>query len=120
MKAKQIVIVGYDDVMGLDLVGPLEAFGSARVNTGPGKAEEAYRVTVAALGAKTFRSEFGLAFTTTEYLSEIQEADTLLVPGGRGMRRADNAQHWERARGRPAAVLPSATFKSQPSRAPAS
>jgi len=64
MKAKQIVIVGYDDVMGLDLVGPLEAFGSARVNTGPGKAEEAYRVTVAALGAKTFRSEFGLAFTT--------------------------------------------------------
>ena len=92
MKQKQIVIVGYDDIMGLDLVGPLEAFGSARVNTGPGKAEEPYRVTVAALGAKTFRSEFGLAFTTTEYLSEIWEADTLLVPGGRGMRRADNAQ----------------------------
>src|SRR3974390_42948 len=88
--------------MGLDLVGPLEAFGSARVSAGPGKTEEAYRITVAALGSKTFRSEFGLAFTAAKYLSEIREADTLLVPGGRGMRCGDNAQRlsaWLRKNG---------------------
>jgi len=92
MKQKQIVMVGYEEIMGLDLVGPLEAFGTALVNTSTGKLEAPYRVTVAALGAKTFRSEFGLIFTATKYLSEIREADTLLVPGGCGMRRGGNAQ----------------------------
>lgn len=91
MKQKQIVIVGYDEIMGLDMVGPLEAFGSAQVKTVPGSFAEPYHVTVAALGAKTFRSEFGLTFTAAKYLSEIREVDTLLVPGGRGMRLGDNA-----------------------------
>lgn len=89
MNPKQIVILGYDGIMGLDLVGPLEAFGSAQVKSSKGVWEPCYRVTVAALGAKTFRSEFGLAFTAEKTLSSIRGADTLLVPGGRGMRETD-------------------------------
>ena len=47
--------------MGLDLVGPMEAFACAQVNLPKGGREACYRVTIAALEEKTFRSEFGLA-----------------------------------------------------------
>jgi transcriptional regulator GlxA family with amidase domain len=70
----------------------LEAFGSAGVNSAKGVWEPCYRVTIAALGAKSFRSEFGLAFAAEKSLSSIRQADTLLVPGGRGMRETDAAQ----------------------------
>jgi transcriptional regulator GlxA family with amidase domain len=92
MNPKHIVIVGYEGIMGLDLVGPLEAFGSAGVKSAEGAWEPCYRVTIAALGAKTFRSEFGLALTAEKSLASIRQADTLLVPGGRGMRETDAAR----------------------------
>ena len=89
MNPKHIVIVGYEGIMGLDLVGPLEAFGTAQMKSPKGFWEPCYRVTVAALATKTFRSEFGLAFTAEKMLSSISKADTLLVPGGRGLRQLD-------------------------------
>jgi len=92
MNPKHIVILGYNNIMGLDLVGPLEAFGSAQMKSSRGPGEPCYRVTVAALDTKTFRSEFGLAFTAEVSLSHIREADTLIVPGGRGLREPDAHQ----------------------------
>ena len=58
MKPRHIVILGYDQIMGLDLVGPMEAFGSAHMNSPKAGRETCYRVTIAALEAKKFRSEF--------------------------------------------------------------
>lgn len=92
MNPKHIVIVGYDDIMGLDLVGPMEAFGSAQVKGASGAAEPCYRVTIAALQGKTFRSEFGLCFATGKSLAGIHEADTVIVPGGSGLRLSDAPQ----------------------------
>ena len=86
MDPKPIVIVGYDDIMGLDLVGPMEAFGSAQVRSSRGATEACYRVTIAALEGKTFRSEFGLSFSAEKSLASIREADTVIVPGGSGLR----------------------------------
>jgi len=86
MKQKHIVIVGFDGVMGLDLVGPMEAFGSALLSSPKRGNQACYRITIAALAAMTFRSEFGLVFTADKSLSAIRDADTLLIPGGRGMR----------------------------------
>jgi transcriptional regulator GlxA family with amidase domain len=88
MTPKHIVLVGYEGVMGLDLVGPLEAFGTAQARSSKGVWEPCYRVSVAALENKTFHSEFGLTFTADRLLSTIREADTLLVPGGKGLREA--------------------------------
>lgn len=89
MQPKHIVILGYDDIMGLDLVGPMEAFGTAQVRSPKGAFEACYRVSVAALDGRTFRSEFGLLFTADQSLASIREADTLLVPGGKGLRGAE-------------------------------
>jgi transcriptional regulator GlxA family with amidase domain len=92
MRPKRIVILGYDGVMGLDLVGPMEAFASAQVKSAKGDREACYRVTVAALEAKTFRSEFGLTFTARSLLASVRDVDTLLIPGGRGLRESNDHQ----------------------------
>jgi transcriptional regulator GlxA family with amidase domain len=83
---KHIVIVGYNDITSLDLSGPLEAFSSAVIEDSKGALQPCYKVTIAALGAKTFSSESGLRMTATCYLSSLRYMDTLLIPGGRGMR----------------------------------
>jgi transcriptional regulator GlxA family with amidase domain len=91
VRPKHIVIVGYQGIAALDLIGPLEAFSTA---CREGSAEDrCYRVTVAALGAKSFRSESGLRFTAGRFLSLVSEIDTLIIPGGGGLREpAANAK----------------------------
>jgi len=84
------VIVGYDGVMGLDLVGPMEAFGCAQVNSPKGVREPCYRLTIAALEAKTFRTEFGLTLTVEKNLVDVRDVDTLLIPGGKGLRESND------------------------------
>ena len=92
MTPKHIVIVGYDDIVALDLAGPLEAFSSAFLPDSEGKPRPGYKVTIAALGARTFVSESGLRMTAGCSLSSIQRLDTLLIPGGRGMRTSASNQ----------------------------
>ena len=88
---KHVVIVGYQDLMSLDLTGPLEAFSSAQIKNAKGATEATepgYKVTIAALGAKSFSSESGLRITAACLLSSVRKIDTLIIPGGRGMREA--------------------------------
>lgn len=86
MTPKHIVIVGYDDITSLDLSGPLEAFTSAHIEDSRGKPQPCYKVTIAALQAKTFCSESGLRMTATCFLGSLRHLDTLVIPGGKGMR----------------------------------
>ncbi len=92
MTPKHIVIVGYDNITSLDLAGPLEAFNSARIEDSRGVSQACYKVTIAALGAKTFSSESGLRMTAACSLSSLRHLDTLLIPGGSGMRTSDDGQ----------------------------
>jgi len=48
MMPRHVVIVGYQDLMSLDVTGPLEAFSSARIKTAKGATEPGYKVTIAA------------------------------------------------------------------------
>jgi transcriptional regulator GlxA family with amidase domain len=86
MTPKHVVIVGFQDMMSLDLTGPLEAFSSAHIKSANGTPEPCYKVTIAAVGAKSFRSESGLRMTAACSLDSLRRIDTLIVPGGRGMR----------------------------------
>ncbi len=92
MKPRHIAILGYDEIMGLDLVGPMEAFASAHQNSQKAGKEACYRVTIAALEGKTFRSEFGLTITAEKSLFDIRDVDTFLIPGGSGLRES-NGHH---------------------------
>ncbi|MGC1158342.1 MAG: helix-turn-helix domain-containing protein [Acidobacteriaceae bacterium] len=87
MTPKHIAIVGYDNLTSLDLSGPLEAFSRACIEDSKGKRRACYKVTIAALGAKTFCSESGLCMTAACHL------DTLIIPGGLGMRKTAAGQN---------------------------
>lgn len=88
MIPKHVAIVGFDEITSLDLTGPLEAFSRAVVTDSNGKLQHCYKVTIATIGAKTFHSEFGLCMTGSSSLDSLRHLDTLIVPGGPGMRNS--------------------------------
>jgi transcriptional regulator GlxA family with amidase domain len=75
-----IGIIGFDGVAALDLVGPLDAFTNAA------GAPERYRCRVYGLSRKTFACESGLEFKPHGLLSDAPTLDTVIVPGGAGLR----------------------------------
>lgn len=86
MIPRHIVIAGYDGLTSLDLAGPLEAFSSAFLEDSKGNPHPCYKVTIAALGAKSFSSVSGLRMTAACSLRSLRHMDTLIIPGGRGAR----------------------------------
>jgi transcriptional regulator GlxA family with amidase domain len=83
---KHILLLGYHGLQTLDLSGPLDAFASANEQR-PGS----YRVTVASLDGQAFTSEAGLTIMPERALSECGAIDSLLLPGGAGLRQPDIA-----------------------------
>jgi len=83
-RPKDIIILGYDGVQTLDLTGPLDAFDSAN-DLRPG----CYRTRVASLGGKPFASAAGLTMQPHCAFEDVEAPNTLIVPGGAGLRRPD-------------------------------
>jgi Transcriptional regulator containing an amidase domain and an AraC-type DNA-binding HTH domain len=82
VKAIRIGILGFDGIQALDLVGPSDAFTVATTASG----ERCYEVVVIGISAKPFRAESGVIFHPHETLRTASAVDTLIVPGGRGLR----------------------------------
>ena len=82
MNSRLIGFLGYDGVTALDLVGPLEAFSSACRNSA------GYQTTVIGLSARPFVAESGVVFKPACTLRTAPRLDTLVVPGGAGLRDA--------------------------------
>lgn len=89
MKPRRIGIVGFDQVDALDLVGPAEAFASARVNDPKGNPGRAYDVVVLGLTKSRFVAESGIVFQPQTTLLAAPRLDTIIIPGGAGLRRVD-------------------------------
>jgi transcriptional regulator GlxA family with amidase domain len=88
MAAKRVGIIGFDGVTALDIVGPLEAFAAATCatgkNTGP-----CYEVITIGLTEADFLTESGLALRPHKSLHTAPALDTLILPGGSGLRRPE-------------------------------
>lgn len=80
--AIRITLLGYAGVQTLDLAGPLDAFGAANTAR-PG----AYATVTASLDGAPFVSEGGLRIVPDCALADAGPVDTLIVPGGEGLRR---------------------------------
>jgi transcriptional regulator GlxA family with amidase domain len=80
--AIRIALLGYDGVQTLDLSGPLDAFCSAN-----GLRPGAYATVVASLDGAPFISEAGLRIAPDCALADAGPLDTLILPGGEGLRR---------------------------------
>jgi transcriptional regulator GlxA family with amidase domain len=86
MSSLRVGFVGFEQANALDLAGPAEAFASAFRDNGRGKLEPCYEVTIIGLTKRAFRTESGLVFQPTATLESAPKLDTLIVPGGCGLR----------------------------------
>lgn len=75
-----IGFVGFDGLAALDLIGPLDAFTHAA------GAAERYQCRVYGLSRRAFACESGMEFKPHGLLSDAPALDTVIVPGGAGLR----------------------------------
>lgn len=91
MHPRRVGFVGFDGITALDLVGPMEAFGAASADTEHGR-RRGYAVLILGLTRQPFRSESGITFRPDTTLDSAPALDTIIVPGGSGLRRQDTAR----------------------------
>jgi transcriptional regulator GlxA family with amidase domain len=87
MTPLRIGFIGFDKLNALDLVGPAEAFTTALVDQTNGKSRRGYEVLVIGLTSRTFFAESGIAFHPHTTIQAAPKLDTLIIPGGEGLRR---------------------------------
>jgi transcriptional regulator GlxA family with amidase domain len=98
---RTIGIFGFDGVTALDLTGPADVFATASGIARQDGLAAPYRTVVLGLTARPFRSDSGLVMRPDCALGRAPALDTLVIPGGEGLRRAATNQPltgWLRAR----------------------
>ena len=78
---RRIGLVGFDRVNGFDLAGPIEVFANADVLAGG-----AYRTEVVAVTRDPIVTEAGMAIVPHVSFADAGDYDTIIVPGGDGLR----------------------------------
>lgn len=92
MTPRRIGFLGFDGITALDLVGPAEAFANAFLD-GPGAGRRrCYEVLVIGLSGKPFVAESGIVFRPGATIQNAPAIDTLIIPGGPGLRRGTAAR----------------------------
>ncbi|HXZ28521.1 MAG TPA: helix-turn-helix domain-containing protein [Terriglobales bacterium] len=87
MTMRRVGMIGFEGLTALDLVGPSEAFANAYVEDAGGKPQRAYEIVVLGLTRQCFTAaDSGLVFRPHTTLERAPELDTLVVPGGPGLR----------------------------------
>jgi transcriptional regulator GlxA family with amidase domain len=101
LATRQVAILGFDGIAALDLIGPLEALSIAHFPGARGEALPCYRPIVLGLEQRSFTSESGLVFRAEAIAQSAPSFDTILIPGGRGLRQPETirlAGQWLAAR----------------------
>lgn len=97
---RRIGFLGFDGVQALDLAGPADAFGSDAFDSldlGGSTGSAPYEIVVFGLTRKTFTTSAGLVMHADAVAGPRIRLDTLVIPGGAGLRRpgvAERAAAW--------------------------
>lgn len=97
MTRLQVGILGFDGMQALDVVGPADAFAAALTNTDSPAPARLYDVTVIGLTGRRLVSEGGLVIQADVTIQNAPRMDTLIIPGGRGLRvpaASERASKW--------------------------
>lgn len=86
MDVKRIGILGYEGVAELGFIGPLQAFASASRSIRASHSTVGYELSTIALNAVQFTSESGVVLHAQHTADTTPELDTLIIPGGSGLR----------------------------------
>jgi transcriptional regulator GlxA family with amidase domain len=87
MTPKRIGFIGFDGVVALDLIGPVEAFDSVKIHEGKGQSCRGYDVVIIGLTRRPFVAESGVVFQPQKTLQNAPILDTLIIPGGKGLQK---------------------------------
>jgi transcriptional regulator GlxA family with amidase domain len=83
---RTVVMVLFEDLLALDVVGPAEVFSAATRMVGP---DYGYRLRLASVDGEPARADSGLRLHADAALASVRgPVDTLIVPGGEGVQRA--------------------------------
>jgi transcriptional regulator GlxA family with amidase domain len=86
-QAIQVGIIGFEGANALDMVGPLEAFATAgRLDPTDKASRGLYETVLIGLTDKPFAAESGIRVVPDCRLNDAPWVDTLIVPGGWGLR----------------------------------
>jgi transcriptional regulator GlxA family with amidase domain len=89
MVPKRIGFLGFDGVAASGLVGPADTFAAAALEDGYGNRISCYQICMIGLSPGAFRAESGMLFEAQETLQTAPRLDTIVIPGGEGLRRAE-------------------------------
>ena len=78
----------FDAVNALDVVGPMEAFANALMPGNAGRKRRCYELLTIGLTKKDIVAESGLILRPRTTLVECPRLDTIVIPGGKGLREA--------------------------------
>lgn len=85
MRTRDVVLVAFPGLQGLDLVGPMEVFATTNRHLGA----EAYRVRVVAAQPGPLATSSGLTLHVDTSIADVRDpVDTLVVVGGEGTQAA--------------------------------
>jgi transcriptional regulator GlxA family with amidase domain len=83
---RSVVIVGFEGVQALDLIGPFEVFTGATVClAGLGHPDDGYDLTIASLDGTPINTGTGLEIVAKPLPDPWQPMDTVVLPGGMGI-----------------------------------
>ena len=86
---KSVAILGFDGFTVLDLAGPLAALTAARIEIDAEEIRACYNARIIGVNGRTFVSEANLVVTAKDTLSKASNLDTVIIPGGPGIRQGD-------------------------------
>ncbi len=88
---KVIGFLGFDGVTTLDLTGALEAFAIARLDR-EDERQRCYEPLIIGVSRKTFESRSGVTFKTKHTLDTAPALDSIVIPGGVGLRAGETME----------------------------
>jgi transcriptional regulator GlxA family with amidase domain len=89
MTPKHIGFLVFDNVTASHLAGSADAFAAAALDEGFGGRIPCYKVWTIGVTAGNFAAESGMIFTPQRTLETAPPLDTIIIPGGSGLRRAE-------------------------------
>jgi transcriptional regulator GlxA family with amidase domain len=88
MNPKRIGFLGFEGVAASELTRAADVLAAATLDGGYGSRISCYHVCTIGFTSECFRAESGIAFWPDSTLDTVSELDTIVIPGGDGLRRS--------------------------------
>ena len=88
MNPKRIGFLGFEGIAASELTRAADVLAAATLDGGYGHRISCYHVCTIGLTTQCFRAESGVAFWPDSTLQTVSELDTIVIPGGDGLRRS--------------------------------